>query len=91
MTAKSAKQTGLNPQIGIYFVVYLLTALWMVPVLIAVFTAFRTNSDITARGIWSLPNSVSFQSFIEAWNRGGLSHYLPNSFIITLPALVIHS
>jgi len=73
----------------VYFLVFALTALWMVPILTAVVTSLRTNSDILKRGFWVLPNAITLQNFVEAWNRGGLSHYLPNSFIITLPSLVL--
>ena len=73
----------------VYFLVFALTALWMVPILTAVATSLRTNSDILKRGFWVLPNAITLQNFVEAWNRGGLSHYLPNSFIITLPSLVL--
>lgn len=72
----------------VYIVVYALTLLWIVPVITAIMTSFRTNADIMQRGFWTLPNSISFQAYFDAWNRGGLSHYLPNSFIITLPSLV---
>ena len=72
----------------VYGLVYALTLAWITPVLVAILTSFRSNSDILARGFWTLPNSLSLQSFFNAWTRGGLSHYLPNSFIITLPALV---
>ncbi len=71
----------------VYLLVYGLTLLWLVPVITAVLTSFRTNNDILQRGFWTLPNSLSIQSYLNAWTRGGLSHYLPNSFIITLPAL----
>ncbi len=84
-----AKRSGPSLRVVLYIVVYLLTALWLVPVLVALITSLRSNSEIIAQGIWSLPSKISFDSFIEAWNRGGLSHYLPNSFIITLPSLVI--
>lgn len=85
----TTRQRLLNPRFILYLAVYLLTALWLVPVIVAVITSFRTNDDILAHGFWSAPSALSFQSWIEAWNRGGLSHYLPNSFIITLPSLVI--
>ncbi len=29
------------------------------------------------------------RNFATAWSRGGLKHYLPNSFIITLPSLFL--
>ncbi len=73
---------------GWYVLVYLLTGLWLVPVLVAIITSLRTNNDILVNGFWSIPQSFSAQSYIEAWQRGGLDHYLPNSFIITIPSLI---
>jgi multiple sugar transport system permease protein len=49
----------------------------------------RTNDDIMMRGFLALPEKISLASFSEAWDRGGLQHYIPNSFIITLPSLVL--
>jgi multiple sugar transport system permease protein len=89
MTAAPARRRGFDLRVLLYIVVYGLTALWLVPVLIALLTSFRTNSEIIGQGIWSWPNQLSFESYVEAWNRGGLSHYLPNSFIITIPSLII--
>lgn len=67
----------------------LLTLLWLVPFIQAVLTSFRTFDDLLLRGFFSLPREIALGSYREAWERGGLSHYLPNSFIITLPALVM--
>jgi len=86
MTARTSRPIS---RYVVYFLVFALTALWMVPILTAVVTSLRTNSDILKRGFWVLPNALTLQNFVEAWNRGGLSHYLPNSFIITLPSLVL--
>jgi len=73
-----------------FVVLLVITFLWLVPFLQAVMTSFRTNDDLMARGFFSLlPKTVSFRSFAEAWERGGLSRYLPNSFIITIPALIM--
>jgi multiple sugar transport system permease protein len=51
-------------------------------------TSLRTNDDILSNGFLAWPEGLSLQSFADAWTRGKLSTYLPNSFIITLPALV---
>jgi multiple sugar transport system permease protein len=72
-----------------YAVLVIITLLWLVPVFSALITAFRTNDDIMLHGFWSLPRQLGLDSFKDAWERGGLSRYLPNSFIITLPALVL--
>ena len=83
----TARRSGLAPRSILYFLVYLLTALWLVPIITALITSLRTNDDILMRGFWAVPNALTLQNFSEAWNRGGLDRYLPNSFIITLPAL----
>lgn len=83
------KQKSLLGRWAVYIFIYALTLLWLVPVLTALITALRTNNDILTRGFWSLPNVLTLKNFGEAWTRGGLTHYLPNSFIITLPSLVL--
>ncbi|MFP4374278.1 MAG: carbohydrate ABC transporter permease [Spirochaetaceae bacterium] len=73
---------------GILFVVILvLVLLWLVPLIVAAITALRTNNDILTNGFLAWPERLSLRSFGDAWTRGNLSTYLPNSFIITLPAL----
>jgi multiple sugar transport system permease protein len=67
----------------------LVTLLWLVPFIQAILTSFRTFDDLLLRGFFSLPREIALDSFKEAWQRGGLNHYLPNSFIITLPALAM--
>jgi multiple sugar transport system permease protein len=69
-------------------VVYLFTALWLIPIATAIITSIRTNDDIITRGFLAIPNALSLQSYAAAWQRGGLAHYLPNSFIITIPSLI---
>lgn len=74
---------------GILFVViFVLVVLWLVPLIVAGITSLRTNDDILTNGFLAWPEQISFKSFSDAWTRGNLSTYLPNSFIITLPALV---
>jgi len=72
-----------------YLILAMVTLLWLVPLFSAVVTATRTNDDILTQGFWSLPRQLVLSNFKEAWERGGLSRYLPNSFIITLPSLTL--
>ncbi len=84
----AAKRTISLSQVILYAVVYMFTALWLVPIATALITSVRTNSDIVTRGFLAIPNALSLQSYAEAWQRGGLARYLPNSFIITIPSLI---
>ncbi len=65
------------------------TFLWLIPILTGLITSIRTFDDILYNGFISWPKELTLRNFVEAWNRGGLDHYLPNSFIITIPSLIL--
>lgn len=73
----------------VFFFLLMSTLLWLVPIATALITSVRTNDDILMHGFWSLPREFTLRNFRVAWERGGLSRYLPNSFIITLPSLIL--
>jgi multiple sugar transport system permease protein len=62
--------------------------IWLIPVFTALLTSVRSLDDLTAHGWWSMPREIHLGNFREAWQEGGLSHYMRNSFIITIPALL---
>jgi multiple sugar transport system permease protein len=72
----------------LFAVILVLVLLWLVPLIVALVTSLRTNDDILTNGFLALPETVSLQSFADAWSRGDLDIYLPNSFIITIPSLI---
>ncbi|MEM8857738.1 MAG: carbohydrate ABC transporter permease [Chloroflexota bacterium] len=63
------------------------TLIYMIPFLGAILTAFRTMDDISLNGFWSIPGELTLRNFPEAVQRAGVSRFLLNSFIITIPAL----
>ena len=65
----------------------LLTLLWLVPVIAAFITSFRTMDDISINGFWSVPGVLTFENFQHAWVDARVNKYLLNSFIITVPSL----
>lgn len=72
-----------------YLFIVPLLVIWLVPIFMTLLTAVRSLDDITMNGPFSWPSEIELQNFSEAWSTGGLSHYMKNSFIITIPALVI--
>ena len=70
-----------------YVFVIPFTLIWLVPLFMTIITAFRDLDSIVQDGPWALPNGLHWSNFSEAWNRGGLSRYMLNSFIITIPVL----
>lgn len=77
-------------RIAIFYVFIIpLLFIWLIPIFMTLITAVRSLDDITLNGPFSWPASFELQNFSEAWSTGGLSHYMRNSFIITIPALII--
>jgi len=87
MTARSFFRSPWK--VVLFFILVLLALLWLIPIITTVVTSLRTNDDILSRGFWALPEELVFSNFRTAWQRGGLSKFLPNSFIITIPSLVL--
>lgn len=85
------KQTYFNSpwRVLIYALMIIAAFLWLVPILTGLVTSVRTFEDILSNGFISWPEKVTLKNYVTAWNRGGLSRYLPNSFIITIPSLVL--
>jgi multiple sugar transport system permease protein len=62
--------------------------LWIFPLAGALLVSLRTLDDLTLRGFWSWPKEITLANYVRAWAEAGVSRYLLNSFIITLPSLL---
>ncbi len=62
---------------------------WMIPVLWALYTSLRPYSDTAERGYVSIAHSLSFENYKNAWTQADLPHYYINSAIVTIPAIII--
>jgi multiple sugar transport system permease protein len=64
-------------------------ALWLIPIVWTVYTSLRPYSDTAEHGYVSLPRSISFSNYTNAWSQADLPHYFLNSLIITVPAVIV--
>jgi len=85
---EGSKTTRVIQAIVVYGFLTTLTLLWLLPVIAAFVTSFRTQDDISVNGFWSWPQIVSWSNFIKAWTAARVAKYLLNSFIITIPSLL---
>ena len=74
-------------RIILYILLIALAALFLIPVYGMVITSFRSIDGIMQHGVWSVPRDVSLQAFSKAWSDAGLHRTIPNTFIITIPAV----
>lgn len=72
-----------------YLFVIPLLLIWLIPIFMTLVTSVRSLDDITLNGPFTWPSSFEVENFTEAWDRGGLSRYMLNSFVVMIPALII--
>jgi multiple sugar transport system permease protein len=77
--------------VALYAFLVSITFVWMVPFLVAVYEALRTNADVTSNGIVSIAHGLTLNNFIKAWGSTTPSFpqaYL-NTLIVTIPSVII--
>jgi multiple sugar transport system permease protein len=77
------------PRIGLHVFLIVTAALWLAPVLWAVYTSLRPYADTSECGYVSTCGSFNFDNYTYVWSAANLPHFFLNSLIIALPALVI--
>ena len=80
----------------IYGLLGLISILYIVPLLVVVLNSFRTNAEIGANGLISLPNSFRLDAWPQAWSDfciggqcNGVARYFWNSVAMVVPATII--
>ena len=63
--------------------------LWLMPLVWAVYTAFRTFGDTTLNGYFSLPSALTLQNFFDAWTEGELLRNYIQTLAIVIPGVII--
>lgn len=77
------------PRIGLHLFLILVATLWLAPVIWALYTSLRPYSETAQKGYVSLPDTITFDNYTNAWTQGEIPHYFLNSLLVTVPALVI--
>ncbi|MFF3055723.1 MULTISPECIES: carbohydrate ABC transporter permease [unclassified Streptomyces] len=77
------RTTGFHVSAG------LLSALWLLPIVLVLVTSTRTFDDIAAHGVGSWPHSFTFGGFRQAWVDGGQQQALINSMLVSVPTVLL--
>lgn len=60
--------------------------IYAAPIIGVGLTSVQTNAEISARGVWHIPENASLDNFVDVWNDTPTPRYLLNSFLVTIPA-----
>jgi multiple sugar transport system permease protein len=77
------------PRVGIHAFLIVVAILWLAPVIWALYTSLRPYSETAEKGYVSLPDTITFENYTNAWTNGEIPHFFWNSLLITLPAMAI--
>jgi multiple sugar transport system permease protein len=65
------------------------SALWVIPLLFALYISFRPNSETSEYGYVSLPHRLTLSNYLNAWTQADLPRFFINSVEITVPAVIL--
>jgi len=88
--ARERRRAGIRwPRVGLHAFLIVAAVLWLAPVVWSLYTSLRPYSETAEKGYVSLPDTITFDNYSNAWTQGEIPHYFLNSLLVTLPALVI--
>jgi raffinose/stachyose/melibiose transport system permease protein len=83
MLEKNGQLPGKSLKRVFFYVALVLVALiWFTPVITLVLTALKDAGDFAVNGAFSLPKSIQWSNFSDAW-QAGVQNYFWNSVIVT--------
>ena len=62
---------------------------WLAPLLLAVYASLRPYHETAEFGYFSLPRTLTFHYYSEAWSSGDMPRYFLNTMIITIPGVIV--
>ena len=89
--AAAAKQTTrVRPARIVLHAFLLFTAfMFLAPLLWTVYTSLRPYADTAERGYVSLPGTLNFENYTNAWTQAELPRYYLNTLIVTVPGVIL--
>jgi multiple sugar transport system permease protein len=66
-----------------------MVALWLFPLLWALYTSLRPIGDTITHGYVSFPTSLTFSNYVNVWNDVNLPHYYLNTLGIVVPGVIL--
>lgn len=86
----SAPRRRFRPRrVALYAFLTGAAALWLFPLLWALYTSLRPFSETQANGYISAPSTLNLDNYVDAWARGNFGTHFFNTVAITVPAVIV--
>jgi len=64
-------------------------ALWLFPLLWAIFASLRPVSDTVLNGYLSWPKTLNFNNYTNVWTQADLPYFYLNTLVIVIPGVIL--
>ena len=89
MVMGGSKNGGLRPaRIALHVFLIATAIVWLIPILGAVYTAFRPYGETSKSGIFTWPKKLILSNFTGAFKQGEMARHFWVTMLIVIPALV---
>jgi len=62
---------------------------FLAPLLWTIYTSLRPYADTAERGYFSLPGTLNFDNYTNAWTQAELPKYYVNTLLVTVPSVIL--
>jgi len=84
------RRGGVRPgRLALHAFLIATVALWLLPLLWAIYTALRPLSDTVKNGYFSIATTLNLSNFSSVWDQAQLPYYYFNTLIIVVPGVLL--
>jgi multiple sugar transport system permease protein len=84
------RRRGVRPgRLALHAFLIAMVALWLFPLLWAIYTALRPLSDTVKNGYFSIATTLNLSNFTSVWDQAQLPYYYFNTLIIVVPGVLL--
>ena len=89
MLARARVAASGRRRVALYVFLTGLAVVWLFPLAWGIYTALRPFSDTQRNGYISLPSTLNFDNFLNAWSQGEFQLHYFSTLIVTIPAVIV--
>jgi glucose/mannose transport system permease protein len=93
---EARQQTALGGRIAIYSILLAFALFYLMPLVVVILNSFRSFEEISQTSVIGFPREFRLENWVQAWGSyciagicSGISPYMWNSVLITVPATIL--
>ncbi len=90
MFPRPIDRSGFAARLGYQVIVPIALLIWLLPLIAIFMTSIRPAADINSGNVFGIPSRIALiENYIAVFTQSAALQYLTNSFLITIPTVII--